>query len=55
VSIWYAARLRRLAAVDRIVHPGVVSVDVVKSVDDAQQKVDEEEERIYRPPTRRPD
>jgi apolipoprotein N-acyltransferase len=55
VSIWYAARLRRLAAVDRIVHPGVVSVDVVKSADDAQQKVDEEEERIYRPPTRRPD
>ncbi len=55
VSIWFAARKRRLAAVDRIVHPGLVSVDVVKPGSDSEQKVEEEEERIYRPPTRRPD
>ena len=54
ISIWYAARMRRLGALDRITHPGVVSVDVGKARDDAQQKVDEEEDRIYRPPTTRP-
>jgi hypothetical protein len=55
VSIWYAARMRRRKALNRIIHPGVVSVDVVRAGDDAQNKVDEEEERIYRAPTRRPD
>ena len=52
VSIWYAARMRRLAGVNRVRPQGVVSVDVFRP---EQLPEEEQEEEIYRPPTRRPD
>lgn len=52
VSIWYAARMRRLAGVNRVRPQGVVSVDVFRP---EQLPKEEQEEEIYRPPTRRPD
>ncbi|MGD0120647.1 MAG: nitrilase-related carbon-nitrogen hydrolase [Candidatus Binatus sp.] len=54
ISIWYAARMRRMSAANRISHPGVVSVDVMSAGQEEQNKVDEDEQRIYRPPTRPP-
>jgi apolipoprotein N-acyltransferase len=54
VSIWYAARMRRRSAMNRIAHPGVVSVDVMRTAQSDQRLADEDEQRIYRPPTRPP-
>jgi len=54
VTLLYAAQTRRRGAARRISRPaGVVSVDVVRSGDENDQRTDEE--RIYRAPTRRPD
>jgi apolipoprotein N-acyltransferase len=52
VSIWYAARMRRLAGANRVRPQGVIYVDVPKpeGVEQAQ-----DEELVYRPPPRRPD
>jgi len=54
ISIWYAARMRRVAAVDRIAYPGLVSVDVGKAGQESQNRADDDEQRVYRPPTTRP-
>lgn len=54
VSIWYAARMRRLAAVNRVMPQGVVSVDVIGPGQPLEEEP-QEDERIYRPYTRRPD
>lgn len=61
VSIWYAARMRRVAAVNRVIPAGVVSVDVAgpepgqgpEEVPAAQWQRDER--RIYHVRKRRPD
>ncbi len=54
ISIWYAARMRRMSAANRIAYPGVVSVDVMSAGQEEQNRADEDEQRIYRPPTRPP-
>ncbi len=51
VSIWYAARKRKLGAANRVTPSGVVSVDVKSGTPHEK----EDEERIYRPLTRPPD
>lgn len=58
VSIWYAARIRRLKSVNRIAPTGVVSVDVAGNPQPqhaAAAPVEEAEERIYRVPKRPPE
>jgi hypothetical protein len=53
VSIATAERRRRLGALKRIKPAGVVSVDLGNPADPVVA-ANEEEERIYRPPARRP-
>ena len=53
VSIGYAARMRRLAGANRVRPEGVVSVDVIGP--DQPLEGEQEEELVYRPPTRRPE
>jgi apolipoprotein N-acyltransferase len=53
VSIWYAARIRRLKSMNRITPTGVVSVDVGGHPQQHPAAAPvEEEERIYRAPKR---
>ncbi len=52
VSIWYAARMRRRGAANRVMPAGIVSVDVIGPAQAPEKE--EEDERIYRPPTRPP-
>ncbi len=62
VSIWYAARMRRRATVNRVIPAGIVSVDVARPEEEgegpeqvpaAQWQLDER--RFYRVRTRAPD
>lgn len=56
VSIAAAERRRRLGAAKRIKPPGVVSIDVGNPAHPIQHEAAiEEEQRIYRPPARRPE
>jgi apolipoprotein N-acyltransferase len=55
VSIAAAERRRRLGAATRIRPPGVVSVEVGNPGRPVQHEANEAEERIYRPPARRPE
>jgi apolipoprotein N-acyltransferase len=52
VSIWYAARMRRISGANRILPSGVISVDVGNQPKAEQP---EPEDEIYHPPTRPPD
>ncbi len=52
VSIWYAARMRRIGGANRILPSGVISVDVGNQPKAEQP---EPEDEIYHPPTRPPD